>query len=280
MAQKSMLSMRIHCAALAIAVVACLGSSVAAQFSFSDFSSTAQLNLVQNAARVGNVLRVTPAAQQQNGAAWFATRQSVAGGFSTTFQFQITSRDSVFDGADGFAFLVQNQGATAIGTSGGGLGYNTMPNSLAVEFDTFFIPQTLGDPNGNHLSVHSRGTLANSIDEAFSLGNTGTGLLVNLSDGLVHTARITYAPGSMRVFVDDMVTPALSVGVNLSTLLSLSSGQSYVGFTSATGNGFENHDILNWSFVPVPEPSAFALAALGLIGPVAWWRRKSRGRPR
>ena len=72
-------------------------------------------------------------------------------------------------GADGFTFVIQNSdsslfgggGSSALGSTGGGLGYAGIPNSLAVEFDTWFNP-VLGDPNGNHISVHTAGTLQNT----------------------------------------------------------------------------------------------------------------------
>ena len=34
-------------------------------------------------------------------------------------------------------------------------------------------------------------------------------------------------------------------------VLSLDGGRAFVGFTAATGDAFENHDILGWSFRPL-----------------------------
>ena len=60
-------------------------------------------------------------------------------------------------GADGFAFVVHNMGSMELGSSGMGLGYDQINNSLAVEFDTFFNAENL-DQYENAVSVHTRGT--------------------------------------------------------------------------------------------------------------------------
>jgi len=55
--------------------------------------------------------------------------------------------------------------------------------------------------------------------------------------------------------MDDLVTPALEVSVDLANTLGLNRGEAFVGFTAGTGAGYENHDILNWTFVDGPEPT-------------------------
>ena len=102
-------------------------------------------------------LQLTSNNQYLTGSAWYTTPQSVSNGFTTTFQFQFTNSSS--NPADGIAFVIQNASAStaAIGDigNGGPIGYgdddaNTnpslgegIPNSLAIEFDTF---QNAWDP--------------------------------------------------------------------------------------------------------------------------------------
>jgi hypothetical protein len=137
----------------------------------------------------------------------------VQSSFSTEFQFQITQ-----PGADGFTFAIQNSsaGTSAIGDGsfgGSGLGYQNIPDSLVVEFDTY------GECNGNQISVHTRGTAPNTADEAASIGSVCA--LPNMKDGNIHNVRIAYASGSMNIFLDDANTPALTVPVDLASTLSL-----------------------------------------------------------
>jgi Bacterial lectin len=219
---------------------------VSADFTFQDFSDTTGLTLVGSAEVINQRLRLTPDLGEQAGAAWFITKQSVAGGFETTFQVHIGG-----DGADGFAFVIQNHDIAAPGGCCGGQGYEFIPNSLAIEFDTWQnipedFPSGIGDPSENHVSVQTRGLLPNSADPVFSLGTTTD--IPYLSDDNPHTVKITYTPGSLRIFVDDLDTPALVVAVNLATLLDLDDGQAWVGLTAGTGGISETHDILNWSF--------------------------------
>jgi peptide-N4-(N-acetyl-beta-glucosaminyl)asparagine amidase len=253
--------------------------SASANFDYPDFSTSSGLNLVQSAVASGNLLILTPAAGQTQGAAWFSDRQFVQSGFESTFRFQISGEQHL-GGGDGFVFVIQNQSPSAINTpftGGSSLGYDGIPNSVAVEFDTFEIGGNFGDPNGNHISVHTRGILPNNVDEIYSVGNTGASLATNLSDGLVHEVVIRYLPGNLNILLDGSTTPALTVPINLSSTLSLDAGKAYVGFTSATGGSWERHDILSWSFRTIPEPSAsfIAIFAIGLVVSVSRTRRSS-----
>ena len=76
-----------------------------------------------------------------------------------------------------------------------------------------------------------------------------------LADGLSHTVQITYKPPStcsevcpsnLTVTLDGVVV--LSTRVDLATLGLDGSDDAYVGFTAATADGVDNHDILSWSF--------------------------------
>lgn len=40
-------------------------------------------------------------------------------------------------GGDGFAFILQNESPTALGEHGKELGYGSINNSIAIEFDTW-----------------------------------------------------------------------------------------------------------------------------------------------
>jgi hypothetical protein len=204
---------------------------------------------------------------------WNLTKQGIAGGFETTFQFRIS--EVAGTGADGIAFVVQNASPLALGGTGGGMGYADnvyfsqmgIPNSVAVEFDTWDnTAHDWPDLPANHVSVHTRGMLPNSPSEAYSIGSAMTG--GPLDDGAVHTARIDYSPGTLRVFLDGGVSPLVTAPLLLDSTMTLGEdGRAWVGFTSATGGAtdVERHEVLNWSFTEqnVPTPGAAALLLVG-----------------
>ncbi len=225
---------------------------------FLDFDTTEALQLNGMVDIFNNRLRLTSALAGQTGSAWYTkSQQYIEEGFETTFRFQLTDigggphPDDMNFGADGFAFVIQVDSETALGQDGGGLGYQGIPNSLAVEFDTWWNNGRGGgidrhEPNDNHVSVNTRGEDGNSPDHDASRGSTVD--IPDISDESIHTINITYTPGRMTIFFDDLDTPVLVVPVNLNTILRLSNGHAWVGFTASTGGGFENHDILSWQF--------------------------------
>jgi hypothetical protein len=221
------------------------------------WNSTDKLILKGNAIRTDQFVRLTSAQHIQAGSLWLTRKQNIKNGFGTVFQFQITEPRTVYDksliqdlGGDGFAFLIQNASVEALGRPGGCLGYAGITNSLAIEFDTWDNHVSgqpwIGDPNDNHISVHSFLGEANSELEGNTLGLTAN--IPNLSDRNPHTVRIEYVPGNLSIYMDDLALPVLSVKVDLDQELSLDDGRAWVGFTSATWDAFENHDILNWAF--------------------------------
>jgi murein DD-endopeptidase MepM/ murein hydrolase activator NlpD len=222
-----------------------------------------QFSLVNNAVLLEDRLRLTANEGLQTGAAWLPEKQQVQDGFEATFQWQISRSDPAV-GGEGFAFVIHNSPqpfpSIAVGEGRHGLGYQGIPNSLAVEFDTVQTPPadfldvgTLGDPNDNHISVQTRGKEPNNANTDFSLGYTTTTPL--LAYGSVHTAKVTYVPGTLTIFLDDLTSPVLSIPVDLGTTLSLDNGQAWIGFTAATGSRSQVHDILSFSFVSTPEPA-------------------------
>ena len=81
-----------------------------------------------------------------------------------------------------------------------------------------------------------------------------------MSDAQPHTVKITYAPGILRVFLDDLNEPVMVVPLDLAATLQLTGGLAWVGFTATAGGGanFEAHDVLDWRFQHSVTPPADA----------------------
>ena len=223
-----------------------------------------------------SVLRLTDAVANQRGSTWFTTAQPVTKSWNTTFQFTLSGAPATQ--GDGFAFVVQNNGLTALGGFGSGLGYGTrffdpcpvegscvpagsdsgIPSSLAIEFDTY---QNAWDPDNQHIAIQSCGTSANSPNHSDSCFIAEASTAVPFANGLSHTVRISYTPptcseGScpptLFVYLDEAThpTPVLAAYVNIDSKLNLDGTSAYVGFTAATRGAFEAHDISAWTFIP------------------------------
>lgn len=229
-------------------------------FEYTNFSSTAGLTLNGNAAQAGVSLLVGQPAIFEIGSVFYSNQVNVAQGFVTSFTLQIVPAGNSSTTADGMAFVVQNSTVNALGDNDGQPGYEDIPNSLAVEFDTF-LNGHLSDPNNNHIGVQSCGTLLNSLDHASScdLGLQPT-LPITMADGNPHVYTVKYAPGhggapgTLSITADRQLV--LTVMVNLSTLLSLNGNDAWVGFTAGSGDDWERGYLRNWTFASVGTASA------------------------
>jgi len=241
-----------------------------------------------------NALRLTPAAYDQHGAGYSTTSVLLGAGatFSTSFRFQLTEPGGwVGSPADGIT-LVLAQGSSGLGGAGGGIGYQGVGNSVAIEFDTYW---NNFDPNGNHVGVDINGSLT-SLQTASPYGVTACYLdasssyLTNgcMSNGKVWTALVNYngTTGKLNVSVqqEGMAVVQLITDYSIDIASILGTTSAYVGFTAASGSGFENHDILSWQLANdtsittdpgrLPEPASLALLALAGGAALAAGRRR------
>ena len=214
-------------------------------FTYTDFSSTNGLNLVGVTSVVGGALRLTPAADSVVGTAWAVAKQPCARGFDTRFEFRISSpggRPGTPPGADGLLFTIQNNGpvdpafhATTSAADG----------SVSVFFNTFLNWPGCTDYTQCDVSDNSVGVVSNGLYLAQTdLNPRG----VNLKDGAVHDAHITFDGSGLTVWLDGVMVltnvpvPGMASAVD-------TAGNAWVGFDAGTGWAWENHDILNWSFL-------------------------------
>lgn len=291
-------------AAIAVLVVTGGVTPLLGQINFSpNFSSAvadSNIKLNGSAALITNntVLQLTPATINQVGSAWFIAPQTVKGGFSTTFTFQIGghSPDSIGD-ADGIAFVIQTVGTGVTGPAGCGIGFgananctsaNGITHSAAVEFDTYNNGAT-DLSSSNHVAIQSCLTAANdtNVDPLNATDTTRCSIANNatlplLANNQAHTATVTYVPpsgstpGSMDVILDGIdLFPHASAHIDLGDLV-LNDGSNctacvaFVGFTASTGGGDDNQNILSWTFTPqaqsAPVTAGGAPAVLNFNG--------------
>jgi hypothetical protein len=216
-----------------------------------------EVHLVGSAQILHDRLRLTPAGPQQVGAAWFAPKQRVIAGFEAVFRFQLTEQGGLGPGADGFAFVLQNEGPNAIAGRGSAGGFAIgdgrrdptkpgIPHAVAVFFDTFYNADG-DDPSDNYVAICTNGAIPQMRWPPRRLG-VGKRLKIHLKDRRVHQARILYRPPMMAVYLDDG-EPSLRAPVDLSTVVD-ALGFTYAGFTASTGSGWENHDIFDFTLTP------------------------------
>ncbi len=209
-----------------------------AQINYPNFSSSAGLNLVGTAQVTANRLRLTENRMNQQGAAWYSTKQNLTYGFSTTFQFQFTSPSPEDGFGYGLAFHVQNVAATLNVNEKGGAG------TLTVSIATFFQL-----PEGNYTNVVAIYLNGELVDAVSLFPNT-----IDVTDQQVHTARVDYAGGWLTVSVDGEAIMALVIDLASAGVLD-SSGSAWVGFSARTVLPYQNNDVLSWSLTAFAAPA-------------------------
>ena len=224
--------------------------SLAADFIYPNFDSTAGLILQEHASSFNGKLRLSPAIGGSGlGGAWLDAKQPVKDGFNTTFQIQITDKHGI--GADGLAFVIQNNPTPALGYPGCNIGYGGISNLLVIKFSNYHWPDhayenTYGayDEIGV-LMPHSPATILwDSVTNTIAATTNG----VDFSDGQIHTVKMVYVPGNLQLFLDDLENPLMTVYVNLAKVMDLDNGRAWVGFTAASGADWQNHDLVSWIF--------------------------------
>lgn len=208
--------------------------SFAILISISPLSAQFQLNgsAVQDDA---DCFTLTDAAQNQSGSVWYLDQVDVNESFDLYFQLFLGFDDG---GADGVAFVLQ-QVSTSVGVNGGGLGYQGVAPSLAIEFDTW-QNEVNSDPTFDHIGIMANG----NIDH----GNTDSVLAApvpifpnsaNAENGEFIPIRITWNADSniLRVFVNCELRTSYTGDI----VRDIFNNDSNVfwGFTAATG-GFTN----------------------------------------
>src|SRR5207248_590882 len=156
-----------------------------------------------SAALSGSHLRITNGGTSEGGSAWFSTPVSVAS-FTNNFSFQVTPGTAPL--ADGFAFVIQANNTTALGSSGGGLGYSTdtpgtttstsILKSVAVKFDLYSNAGEGADSTG--LYVNGASPTTPYVDM------TGSG--VDLRSGHVFNVAMSYDGTNLAMTITDTVT--------------------------------------------------------------------------
>jgi len=195
--------------------------------------SGTQLTLNGGAAVNGTALRLTDGQDYEKRSA-FVTAPINVQQFTTDFQFQLTNPNG-----DGFTLTVQGVAPTAVGGSGGGLGYAGIEDSVAVKFDLFSNAGEGPDSTGLYTQGES------PTVPAVSLSSTG----INLHSGDTFDAELSYGENTLTAVITDTVTHAWATQTYSVNIPSIIGGPTaYVGFTAGSGGSGAVQQILNWSY--------------------------------
>ena len=224
---------------------------------YTSFQSAAGLSLNGSANITDGELELTSAAAQQAGTAFFQSPQPVNGdtSFQSQFSFRVGGGYGT-NGADGFAFLVQNSaaGVDALGRAGGYIGYDTIENSIAIEFDNYLK----GGPGASTIAVVLNGS-QNIIEVAAPF---------DLNDGSQYFAWVDYNGDSNNLSVFVSRTNEKPVFATLKTNLALDQivGNSLLaGFSAGNFNQPNFHRVSQWNFSLDAPPADPPLAPTGEI---------------
>ena len=215
-------------------------------------ASPAKLTLNGSATINGSMLELTSGLVNQDGSAFSSTAVDVTK-FSTQFTFHLLPGPKT---ADGFCFVIEGLGPTALGVGGGGLGYSGMGKSVAVKFATSSTTGVGPDATGEYTKGFSPNV--NSVD----LSSSG----IDLHGGDLFVVSATYDGTTLVVSIKDTNSAAVATQSYVVNIPQIAGGTSaYVGFTGSTGALTDTQDILAWTFTPGTPAAPAAPSALGAV---------------
>ena len=183
----------------------------------------------------------TTSINQASSAFWFIPVN--VQNFTNTFTFQLTNPN-----ADGFTFTIQNFDATALGSSGAGLGYGKfstrtafIPTSVAIKFDLF---------SNSGEGTNSTGLYKNGASPTVPATALGGG--IDLHSGHVFQVQMHYSVSTLTLtmIITDLTAPANTFTTSFPIHIpnTIGSDVGFIGFTGGTGGQAATQEILNWTY--------------------------------
>ncbi len=206
---------------------------------FWDFSSIEDFQFNGSAFWDGDKAILTPDSFNQVGDVVLKDSIDISRQEKITVEFDFYAGDKDV-GADGLTFFLSdiNNGLNVLGAYGGGLGYEGIQDSLAVEFDTY-RNYDVGDPINDHVGIDINGNINSII----------TTDLPNIEDNQEHHAKIeiNLVQNIISVYIDD------NLYIDAYPLPSLNLSNVYVGFSAGTGGRKNLQYIDNFKLVLIPK---------------------------
>ena len=208
----------------------------------------------------GTALQLTSTAPpSQQGSAFWTTPVNVQA-FTSDFMFQLTTPNS-----DGFTFVLQNTGITALGSGGGGLGYAGLGKSVAVKFDLFSNDGEGNNSTGLYIGGNSPNVPATNLGGGTCTAaapcpspTTFAAGIPNLHSGDIFQVHMVYDGTNLTMTITDTAVPAdtftIAFPINIPT--TVKGNTAYVGFTGSTGSTVALQQILTWTYSNGTPPAA------------------------
>ena len=197
------------------------GQSCTSSFTLNDF------NLAHDATISGNEAILTLEQNNKKGMIWSKFLIDLNDDFSVEVDLYAGDNNG---GADGIAFVIQRESSNA-GSAGGGIGYNGINPSIAIEFDTWW--NYSADPiYSDHAALIKNG-VTNSIaghSEFTPYVNLG-----NIEDGNYHRVIITWISSTKKISLNFDGDEKFDVEVDIVNDIFSGNSDVYWGFTAATG---------------------------------------------
>src|SRR5882724_6720313 len=236
-----------------------IGSSGTGSNFINGFASSASIMTFNGSTGLADTrLQLTSGLTDQAGSAWYNTPLNIQG-FTNDFSFQLANPD-----ADGITFTIQNAGLTALGPSGGGLGYGPdtpgnppgIPTSVAIKFD---LADNVGE-GPDSTGIYTNG--ASPTTPAIDLTPSG----IDLHTGDTFNVHMVYDGTTLIMTITDGVTNAtFTTSWTINIPQTVGSNLAYVGFTGGTGTLTSSQKIETWTFISQPPVlSAAATPAFSL----------------
>lgn len=212
-------------------------------------SASAQFTVVENATLLSaDCVQLTPALNAQRGAAWHECTLDVAHPFDLELTVHLGSNDG---GADGIAWIMQQNGPNAVTSSNGGnMGYGNFDGpsgtfvapvfdpSLVIEFDTW-VNGNVGDPAYDHVALQRDGTHNHNSPQCLAGAPPNTiqasATSANIEDGLDHNVLIQWDPNTQNFRMELDGEERFSVTVDLVNDVFAGDSEVWWGFTGSTG---------------------------------------------
>jgi hypothetical protein len=182
----------------------------------------------------GECYQLTPDASGQAGTFFSQNPIDLTMPFSEQASFFFGCKD--VNGADGIVFILTTTN-TALGVGGGGLGYQGITPSIAIEYDDY-LNGNFGDPASDHMAVLSMG----QIDHNMATNLVGPTNISNIEDCAEHCFFVDWNPvtQTLTAVLDDNTISY--TGDIINTIFSGNSSV-YYGFSSGTGSLSNPHRV-------------------------------------